>query len=439
MPLFGMLYFFCSLDKSNIGNAKVAGMNEDIGLSSAQYSTAVSILYAPYILVMVPSVWVMRYFKKPRYYLSMMIFAWSMATIFSVFIKSYAGLVVTRLLVGLFEGGFFSCISVILTDYYFPAELGRRVGNLFIFSAASSAFGGLIATGISKINTGPLAAWRYIYLIEGLLSFCAMLALLFGLPDSPQDLAKSDEEKEVLASRIKRREFYSKGDHFDLQEVLATWRDPKIYFSVVTQFCQDICLYGFSTFLPTILSKQMHFSSIAAQYLTVPVYIFAGVLFQVASIISDRTRSRGPVIIVLNIISIIGYVLLLSVSKAGVKYFACYLICCSVYTGPGLNEAWIASNTAPKLKRSTAIATNQTFGNLAGVIAGFVYIDPPKYTLGNAFTLGCLCVGTVSASMASIYLRKLNAQHEKIMASGIDDRKHSRKIGDDDPQFKFLV
>lgn len=48
------------------------------------------------------------------------------------------------------------------------------------------------------------------------------------------------------------------------------------------QFFQDIILYGFSTFLPSILKLDLGFSSREAQYLSVPVYLLGGITFFVS-------------------------------------------------------------------------------------------------------------------------------------------------------------
>ncbi|KAF5498270.1 High-affinity nicotinic acid transporter [Colletotrichum fructicola] len=45
-PLFATLYFVAYLDRSNIGNAAVAGLTENLGLSGSQFSTAVSVFFA---------------------------------------------------------------------------------------------------------------------------------------------------------------------------------------------------------------------------------------------------------------------------------------------------------------------------------------------------------------------------------------------------------
>lgn len=438
MPLFCAAYFFSALDRSNIGNAEVAGMGEDLGLSSRQYANAVSLVYATYLPVMLPGVWAMRYFNKPRFYMGGMIICWSICSIFTLFVKSYGSLIAVRLLLGFFEGSFFSCMTLIATDYFLPTEIGRRTSYYFVSSACSSAFGGLIATGITKIPKGVLKPWHYLFLIEGLLSFLCGVAVFFFLPDSPSQMIHTNAEMLIFENRKERRRVYDGSTSFDKTEFLSAF-DLKILLSVVIQFCQDICLYGFLVFLPIILKNGLNFDSLEAQYLTVPVYVFAGLIYLLLAEVSDRTKVRGPIIILSNIFGIAGYIILLTAHPAGVKYFACYLICFSLYIGTGVNESWIASNTAPAFKRGTSIAINQSLGNVAGAISPQVYVHPPGYTLGHAFTLGCLCLSSVCCLICSLYLKKKNTINEKIRETGVDTRGKKRTCGDDSAEFRFII
>lgn len=439
MPIFATAYFFSSLDRSNIGNAKVAGMDVALGITDAQFSTVVSVVYATYLPIMLPGVWIMKQFKKPRYYLFICMFSWSICCLCTMFAKNYGTILALRLLIGLFEGSFFTSMAVITSDYYFPHEIGRRTAFFFVSSSLSSAFGGLIATGITKITSGRLDSWQYIFLIEGILSTGAAFWLLFGLPDNPYQLLKTDEEREVYDDREKRRAFFTDNSPFDIKEVWAAAKDYKTQFSVVIQFTQDICLYGFSTFLPSILKSGLGYTALQAQYLCVPVYLFAGLVFLVCAEFSDKKRLRGMVIVFTNVFGITGYVLLLAVKNSAVKYFACYLIAFSIFTGTGINEAWVSSNTAGRYKRYTAIGLNQTLGNVAGAISPQVYRHPPAYTLGHAFTLGCLCVSSICAATCSLLLYRRNLHNEKVLQTGVDDRGRKRVIGDDSPEFKFII
>ena len=109
-PIFMSLYFLSYLNRSNIGNAAVAGMNDQLNLSPAQYSTAVSVFYATYVGLIFPFVLALRKIKPHRAITAMSI-AWSFVTIGTAFCKSYGSLVACRLLLGVSEAGFFPCIS----------------------------------------------------------------------------------------------------------------------------------------------------------------------------------------------------------------------------------------------------------------------------------------------------------------------------------------
>lgn len=43
LPILTLLYTLSYLDRGNIGNAKVAGMNEDLGLSDGQYNLILTV------------------------------------------------------------------------------------------------------------------------------------------------------------------------------------------------------------------------------------------------------------------------------------------------------------------------------------------------------------------------------------------------------------
>ncbi|KAG7805180.1 hypothetical protein KL921_005438, partial [Ogataea angusta] len=90
---------------------------------------------------------------------------------------------------------------------------------------------------------------------------------MFGMPNTPEEVAHGEEEMRVLEWRgEQRRLFMMKGDK--KSEALAALRDPKVYLSTIIQFCQDILMYGFSTFLPSILKSDLGYTSLQAQYLT---------------------------------------------------------------------------------------------------------------------------------------------------------------------------
>jgi MFS family permease len=111
--LFG-IWLFSFIDRSNIGNAKLAGLPEDLGITTGTgFNVALLVFYIPYILVDVPSNLLLKKFKA-GIYLPTLITSWGLVCTCIGFTKSFAGLVVCRLLLGLFEGGILGGVIIYL-------------------------------------------------------------------------------------------------------------------------------------------------------------------------------------------------------------------------------------------------------------------------------------------------------------------------------------
>jgi sugar phosphate permease len=137
--------------------------------------------------------------------------------------------------------------------------------------------------------------FRWVYIIEGVFSTVIAVAVWFGLPTNPAETwFLTAEQKAIMVIRQKQTAEYLGGDESKRYEFWVALKDPKLYLSAAIQLCQDILLYGFSTFLPAILKAAGH-NSLQSNYLTVPVYIFGAIAFIIAAVFSDRLRLRSPV------------------------------------------------------------------------------------------------------------------------------------------------
>lgn len=68
LPVLGLLYLLSYLDRGNIGNAKVAGMNVDLGLTGKQYNLVLTVrnaVRARWCLVFVADTRAFSYSSSP--------------------------------------------------------------------------------------------------------------------------------------------------------------------------------------------------------------------------------------------------------------------------------------------------------------------------------------------------------------------------------------
>ncbi|KAJ5165710.1 uncharacterized protein N7500_007540 [Penicillium coprophilum] len=436
VPIIMLTYLTCFLDRSSIGNVKVANMPEDIHASPDQFSTAVSIFYVTYVLFEAP--WAVMMKKlTPRNILTGLCIVWSLTTIFTGFIQSVGSLYATRLILGACEAGLFPCLNLYLTTVYRREEQAKRVSYLMSCAAIAGAVGGLLAYGLLQMDgIGGKAGWRWVYIIEGLFSIICAALIWFGLPNNPAEAYfLTEEEKWMMRVRNEQRRKYMGSEEFSWEEMRIAVRDPKLMFSSVVQFCQDILLYGFSTFLPTIL-RGMGYDSLMSNVLTVPVYVWAALIFVIIAWCSDRYSTFASYIFGANMFGLVGYIILLAVDNTAVKYFATFLIGITTYTSVGLNVAWLNVNVAPQYRRALAIGLQQTIGNCAGIVAGQVYRTSP-YVLGNSFSLGSLVVAQATVVGYGLYLRRENKVKEQIISGEKEDTRRVQ-TGDGELEFKYI-
>ncbi|KAK7214671.1 hypothetical protein V2G26_002674 [Clonostachys chloroleuca] len=161
IPMLAFLYLISFLDRANIGNAKIEGLMEDLKLDGTKYNIALSIFFVPYILLEVPSNTLLLKFKRPSTYLAILVTTWGVVITLTGIVQNFAGLVVCRLLLGVFEAGFFPGAVYLISRWYLPHESQVRIALFYTASALAGAFSGLLAFGISKLNgLGKLEGWR---------------------------------------------------------------------------------------------------------------------------------------------------------------------------------------------------------------------------------------------------------------------------------------
>lgn len=104
VPILALLYLIAFIDRSNsmcilshstmsagdganisiltVGNAKIAGMTDDLNMHGLQYNTAVTLFFVPYTLLEVPSNIILK-MMKPSYWMAILMFSWGLVSTYS--------------------------------------------------------------------------------------------------------------------------------------------------------------------------------------------------------------------------------------------------------------------------------------------------------------------------------------------------------------------
>jgi hypothetical protein len=75
LPIVTLLYLMCFLDRGNIGNARLAGLEEDLGLVGNQYAWALTVFFFSYAAFEIPSNLLLKKLR-PSIWLPSIMVAW---------------------------------------------------------------------------------------------------------------------------------------------------------------------------------------------------------------------------------------------------------------------------------------------------------------------------------------------------------------------------
>ncbi|KAL2825771.1 major facilitator superfamily domain-containing protein [Aspergillus cavernicola] len=420
MPQLFLLAVLCYLDRSNLGNAKVFGMVEDIGLKGLEFNNLSTLFGATYIIFEIP--WTMAIKKwGPNRMLALAIVSWSVVTLASGFIHNYAQAVVVRLLLGACEAGLTPGLAFVFSTIYERKGTSKRVALIYLANVTSGAFGGLIAYGIQLMGTRRgLEAWRWLFIIEGAISVVLGGCCWITFPRSPETAwFLTEEEKTLMRVRKQRDIIYKGSDKFESKWIKESLKDPFVYMSAICFFSSSIAIFGFGIFLPTIING-LGFTSLQANYLTIPVYATGAIVLVLVTVLSDRFNKRALFLLVTPIPVVVGYLISIVTPNAGAGYFAMFLCCSGIYSYNALILTWVTTNLAPDYKRSVGVSLFTSLAGLSALIAPQLYpsSDGPRYQVGNGVSLAFEAIAGVNILFVFFLLKRRNSRKEAMLADG---------------------
>ncbi|KIJ31703.1 hypothetical protein M422DRAFT_76616 [Sphaerobolus stellatus SS14] len=416
IPLFMLLYATNFVDRTAVGNAKIAGLEKDLGLKGFEYNIALTLFYVTYILVEVPSNLALKRFGS--IWLAILMIAFGVIAISTAFITNFTGLILTRMFLGIAEGGLLPGLVYVLSRYYRRKELVFRIGIFFgVAPSLAGAFGGLLSSGLlSTTSIGSVTSWRKIFLIEGIVTTGLGIICLFIIPADPEISHMLTEDERIIA--LKR---------IAADNVAGTFKREKTTFRLVlrafnvntclnafTYLLVNISFQGLSLFLPTVIATLGHFTTVESQLRTVPPYIVSIVWAVINSYFSFKIQKRGVCIAISLLLNIVGYAIFVGSKNPHARYGACFLaISGGAPSGP-MMLTWATDNAAPETVRAVTTALIPSLGTIGAVIAVWTYLpdDAPNYHRGNSLNLATCSLACVLVLLGVRYVYWENAKRD---------------------------
>ncbi|KAH9232469.1 hypothetical protein K456DRAFT_1838847 [Colletotrichum gloeosporioides 23] len=415
MPTIWLMYLLSYMDRTNIGNAKIAGMADDIGLSSSQYSIVLVVFFIGYVLFEPPSNMILVR-TRPSLYLPFIMALWGVLTCIMSVVKEYHHLIVLRVFVGIMESGFAPGILLIISSWYRRGEQSRRFAVFMSAAILSGAFGGLLAGAITSGLEGAhgIRGWRWLFIVEGVATIGWAGISAFILLDFPATSTRlTPREREIAVARLQEDnvtvrnadEKLGKGKSFML--ALRDWRTWGFIFGYMVIVGSSTLSY----FYPTLVHGLGFTSTVQAQYMTVPIYAIAFVCTAITGYFGDKIPDhRGLVIAAWLAFSMITSIIVCVVYNFTARYVLLVLMAAGLWASNAMSLSF-ASSTFGSMDaevRAIALALMNALGNLAQIYGAYLFPtdDAPKYLMGFGVISGMLGFGTVVYVIMHILVRR---------------------------------
>ncbi|KAI1252871.1 hypothetical protein MGN70_005077 [Eutypa lata] len=337
MPCITVIY----MDRINVSNARLAGMQKDCGMDDTTWSAGISTFYVGYMVGQLPGN------------------AWSVYTIYTVAIHNGVDFCIIRFLTGLFEAPFFPAITLMTSSWYTKEENPIRMAVWHAGNTISDILSGFLAAGILT-NMGGVAgmrSWQWFFLIEGAASITMALTAYFLLPDWPHNTRfLTQQQRDMAQYRI----LLSNGGKEERDGGL--WEGVKE--AVKDLFTWFFCLMNFSLtlgqsskdFLPSIM-ETFNFDQLTTYLVQAPSYAIAYASACTMAWSSGRRQESFWHIVVPIALSAVGGSVLIATLNVGARYFGLILLICGTYSGLNLQLSGETTLVpAPRAKKAALIA-----------------------------------------------------------------------------------
>ncbi|CAN9297120.1 unnamed protein product [Alternaria alternata] len=370
MPMLWLMYWLNYLDlmlngyldRNAITLARLNGFQKDLGLTSSQYSTAISILFVGYILGQIPSNMIITR-VRPSWYMGICMMGWAVVSGLTAVVHNYTGIVLVRFFLGVVEAPYYPGALYLLSIFYTRKEIATRISILYSGNILASSFAGLIALGVFKLDN--------VHGIRDTVGHSADVSMLAGL-------------KEAI-------------------------RDPKVWVFVYMQHLH-IATNGFKNFMPTIVNT-LGFSQEVTLVLTCPPYLIAGAFSVAWAISSGHYNERTWHITIAKAVAIFGFVLGCATMNVGARYFAMCVFTIGTYGVNSIILGWVSSTCGQtREKKSAALAIANVAATLSLIWTPYIWPESsePRFVFPLSMSAGMALMCAAGAWLMRWWLIREN-------------------------------
>ncbi|KEQ68636.1 putative pantothenate transporter [Aureobasidium namibiae CBS 147.97] len=424
-----VMFFALQLDRGNISQALSDNMLDDLGLTTNEYNYGQTLFKLSFMAAEVPSQLVSKKLGPDRW-IPIQMMLWSIVAAAQAALSGRSSFYLCRCLIGVLEGGFIPDLVLWLSYFYTSTELPVRLSFFWTALNLTTILASLLAFGIFHLdNAHGLEGWRWLFLIEGLMTFAIGVASVFLMPASAVQTKTwfrpkgwfTDREVKIVVNRVLRDD-PSKGDMHNRQAITIR----RLWQSLTDYDLWPIYALGLVVFIPatpvtnylSLTLRHLGFSTFNTNLLTIVPNAVTIITLLGITWLSEKVKERSFIACIQNLWMMPCLIALRWWSGSGVNVWGTYALLVVLLGYPychAILVAWTSRNAGSVRTRTISAAVYNMSVQAGGVIGSNIYRqdDKPLYHRGNMQLVAVNCLAIALYALAKAYYVFRNKQREK--------------------------
>lgn len=421
--------FFClDLDRSNLSQANTDNFLQDLHMTTDDFNLGNTLFRLCFLLSELPAQLISKKIG-PDIWIPCQMVLWSLVGLGQFWLSNRSSFLATRCLLGMMQGGFVPDIILYLSYFYTRAELPIRLAWFYISNYLAQVVGAFLATGILRLDgVAGMASWRYLFLIEGVLTLLVGIASFFLMPAGPTQTKAwyrpngwfTEREEVIMVNRVLRDD-PSKSDMHNrqgltfvkLMQVLKDWRLWPLYVLALTH---QIPVTPPQTYL-TLSLRKLGFSTTQSNLLSIPSVVLGMFTLLLSSYLSEFIDSRICATVILQFWALPLLIALETFTKhtsSWVTYAVVTLITGYPYVIP-IQVAWTSANSNSVGTRTVSASLLNMGFNAGVIVSANIYQadDAPLYKRGNRDLIIITAMNIILYMFTFFFYRSINKQRDR--------------------------
>jgi len=412
--------FISFMDRVNISFALPGGMEADLGITSQMAGVASGIFFIGYLFLQIPGGRSAVNGSGKRF-IAWSLLAWAVVSVATGFVTHEYQLLVLRFILGVSEGGMLPVVLTMVSNWFPEKEVGRA--NAFVMMFAP--LGGMLTAPVSGAIIAALD-WRWLFIIEGLLSLVVLLVWWRLISDRPEEAhwLPASEREYLVTTLAREREARLAEEAVSNAPVKDVFRNAGLMKLVVLNFFYQTGDYGYTLWLPTILKNLTGANMAGVGVLAILPFVATLAGIYTISLFSDRSGKRRAWVrlsLYCFAASLLASVLLREHVVAA--YIA--LVMCGFFLKAATSPFWsIPGRIASPEVAGSARGVINGLGNLGGFCGPYL-VGVMIYFYGQNVAVCALAGSLIIAGTITFLLpKKCDLQADDRVLASTDDQPH---------------